>query len=1239
MRRQLINVLWGSGTRIVKGCSIVRTPRRLDQAARPARRSWVGGLVIALAAASAAAVPGTTAADAAASEAAGPTGFAAQFADPGKEVLPSARYWVASGVGDPNYVKADIEAMADNGIGSATYNDLILAQAYDTSKSFGTAAWSEKLRTALETANERDFRLDLLIAPGWSAGSDRVGPDDEGASKVLAHGRSEILRPGDAFTGQVPLSTLATGATKRKLQGVLAVRCAADCTGTPTTLVRSSVVDLTDDVAGASPDGTGAGLSLDWTVPAAPAGGSWLVLAFWSQGNALRPTASIDGALRNVYQVDHYSKAGTAALIDPWNEQVLDDDLRARLAENGGSMWLDSVELHDTNWTDSFLAEYEQRTGRSYVAGLPTVRTEGAGPFVYDDDSTRQYRSEWTRQLTTMFIRNQLDVLREWSHGLGMKLRYQSYFTIGPADSVIPDEAWAELDVLDAETADSRGVAAVGAMAGKNVNYTECCAFLDFGNDSWRQRWTDMLFRINQSFSTGANAVEYHGFSQSHAGDELFQVVPGLTNGWPGWNPFVPVTGIAESWDTRQPAWEDQGDINRYVGRNQLVLQAGRLRSDFGVYTHGMIAGESQSLTDPSVARHGYSWGYLSDKFVQDAEVRDGVLYADGPRYRALVLDRTTAMPVATARRIVALAKQGLPVVVLGDAPSAALEAPDRPQDDGVVVGAMSVLRRQPNVVQVPGSTTVAQAALPEVLADLGIDPLTAPAEPSSIQTITRQDGPTTYTFVLNTDRSAAVSTDLAVAAAGRPYELDSWSGDISPIATYESTATSTTVPLRLAPGATTVLAVTTDEAALGVTRPATSLRSSEGQVVSKADVLHLRSTQAGTFSSVRRSGRTVQTVVGPVPAPVTPSEWTLDVESWGKPATGIDTAKTTLPRVSVGTRADGTLPSWRDITAPVDLRDVSGLGTYRTTVDLGADWDSSTGAYLDLGPNFQTYRLVVNGTEVRGEDQIDTSSIDVGPYLRPGVNEIVVRVSTTLRNAVISQAPGQAGGTGTARQSYGLRGPVTLTPYRDVPLALSPASSALTLTASGATQRFATSTPVTLTATVGNDVSRDGSVRFYDGATELGVATVVNGSASLVMPALTRPGRHSLTARFEPTSEEAVGVTSPAVTLAVRKARSELSARVLGTAVAGARGPRIGVRVQGPRGYVGGRIVLRLPDGRTVATKLSRRTAGTRPRVTLRLPVLKRPGALRMTVTYRGNANVAASRTAVNVKVRPPRG
>jgi hypothetical protein len=66
---------------------------------------------------------------------------------------------------------------------------------------------------------------------------------------------------------------------------------------------------------------------------------------------------------------------------------------------------------------------------------------------------------------------------------------------------------------------------------------------------------------------------------------------------------------------------------------------------------------------------------------------------------------------------------------------------------------------------------------------------------------------------------------------------------------------------------------------------------------------------------------------------------------------------------------------------------------------------------YLDLGSIFNTFTVRINGGALPMPDQMDSSRIDVGPYLRQGTNTIQVRESTTLRNSIISKQPGQAGG------------------------------------------------------------------------------------------------------------------------------------------------------------------------------------------------------------------------------------
>jgi hypothetical protein len=70
---------------------------------------------------------------------------------------------------------------------------------------------------------------------------------------------------------------------------------------------------------------------------------------------------------------------------------------------------------------------------------------------------------------------------------------------------------------------------------------------------------------------------------------------------------------------------------------------------------------------------------------------------------------------------------------------------------------------------------------------------------------------------------------------------------------------------------------------------------------------------------------------------------------------------------------------------------------------------------------------LTVNGRAV-SIDQVN-SICDIGPYLKPGDNEVSVRVATTLNNrlAALDDAVKARG----VIQNYGLVGPAVVTPYR----------------------------------------------------------------------------------------------------------------------------------------------------------------------------------------------------------------
>ena len=94
-----------------------------------------------------------------------------------------------------------------------------------------------------------------------------------------------------------------------------------------------------------------------------------------------------------------------------------------------------------------------------------------------------------------------------------------------------------------------------------------------------------------------------------------------------------------------------------------------------------------------------------------------------------------------------------------------------------------------------------------------------------------------------------------------------------------------------------------------------------------------------------------------------------------------------------------------------------------------------------------------------------------------------------------------------------------------------SPSSTSLVLSQSA--QSYATTSPVTLTATVATvkSVVPTGSIQFYDDTTLLGTvaANTVTGSASLTVPSTLVVGSHPLTARFVP-SEASFTTSSSAV-------------------------------------------------------------------------------------------------------------
>jgi hypothetical protein len=942
------------------------------------------------------------------------------FAAPARSELPLYRFWNGGGSMDPATFNRELDEMAANGAGGLEASTFSTQNAttdsdYTTTESFGTPLWTQRVTELIQAANRRGLRVDEIYSPRWSASINTVSPDGPGSAKEITFGRAWV-NAGAQYTGAVPTAALPNGVTKRELLATLAYRCVSTCAGNGVAVLdQSSVMDLTSQ-----------GSTVSFTAPAGS--DQWVIVGVWMNGtgqtvNAGLPTTS--------YLVDHFSIDGWNALKDYWEQKVLTPEMKAAWAANGGSLFFDSLELNRSgqqvrHWTPDFLDEFQARRGYSLVPYLPVVAVT-TPVFEFQGDLGARVREDYNETLSELFRDNHLLPAQQWAHSLGLTLRGQAYSSSGPSPLDILDlfgrqdiaegedhsfESRFDLNFLQTLGTDIwRGMATAVEMAGKKIVSTECCA----ERPALGYPRQVLLSHMNHQFAAGVNQIVYHGWSHK---------APKLATSWPGWGGFN--YGVSDEYGPFNPTWASGDDkrINEYVGRVQTVMRLGKQRSDVAIYHAGKghsVAGNrgERWIADRAIEHAGYRYGFMNKTLIASdrAVVRHGLLDPDGEQFKAFVVDNTPninkytgVMELASAQRIAMWADAGLPIFFVGPPPSRVLG--NHPEQDAKLAAIITRLLARPNVVQV-----ATQAELPAALSAAGVKPATDFTAPSTLISTRRENDGTNYYFFYN-EGEARASTEMTLAGNGIPYELDAYTGTITPIAAYERTRGGVKLAISVASGDATIVAVTARNVFPRPVRHRISATATTADSVlfDSAGELAIRATTPGTFSTTLSDGREVSTDIARVPRPWTLGEWRLDVISYEQGLTFNDTAKVPRGPYAVTAGADGTLPNWLQIP---DLASRAGIGTYTSSLDVGPAWTGGSGAYLDLGsvPN-SNYSVSVNGAEVPYPDQMDPSRIDIGAQLESGVNEIVVRIATQLGNA-----RGQS-------LTQGLVGPVRVIPY-----------------------------------------------------------------------------------------------------------------------------------------------------------------------------------------------------------------
>lgn len=964
-------------------------------------------------------------------------------ADPGALVdvpstyRPKMRWWWPKGDLDHDEIRRELDTIRKAGFGGV--EQVLLTNALD----WESPAFRRATAAAVQHANKIGLQFDVTAGPAWPVSGPSVDDPAKNLSmQDLHYGALDLVGPS-TYTGPVPdRSPNPAEQTQRTLVAVTAAKVVSR-TADEVILDPDTAIDLTS---------TATGDTISWSVPA----GTWKLFGLW-----MRPSGQRAAFETGRLVADHFNKQAVDAVLADLDELVL-DSVDADLKKNGGYFFEDSYEIEHGEtaanqtaefWTPDLLQEFKQRRGYSLAPFLPAIfeefdMTAGVGERITND---------FELTLTDLLVDEHLKPMAAWAKSHGMEMRNQAYMAgvgeLGTRDNTrlarhaqnpdVESLGFGDPELLSRAPLVGEGPIPPGSPESREVieryRYITSGAHLSGADQvsnelgatalaAFAQRPVDYKQLADHSLAAGVTTQIVHGFAYAPykpGGVGAQSLVPS----WPGWcawcNAGTLPLQIADSWNQNWPQMKAWPSLTGYFARTSALMRNGTPTVDFTVLRPSTaVTGIDVEVTplppDPLrqvLHQKGFAWDYIDPVSIRETgQVEDGKLLPDGPAYRAVVVDHGAAMPGATAQRLLSLARQGLPVVVFGEAPERGTSQRDAGQEDALVNASFAQLKTLRNV-----RTATTPAELAAALEGLGVEASVQPSSPAEIVPVRRRTPGGDVWFLYN-NSSQTTSVDLSFASTGQPFEIDLWSGKAERLAEYSVVRGRTVLEMSLPAGGTTALSFQRNaRAALHLTET-----EADGAVARGAEIL-IRDTKGGTVQSRLSNGKNLVTQIPSLPAPIA-----LD-RPYDVTARLVDPA---------GDRTvDMTMPS------PVDWREVpelarqSGEGDYRTTVDLPASWlADGRRVGLDFGGEVGgTVRMWVNSKDAQVRS-VPEGRTDITDLLRPGKNQFRFEVATTLINRMnglsTSGNPEYAAYAARETQPYGLLRAPSLVPSAEVAIA-----------------------------------------------------------------------------------------------------------------------------------------------------------------------------------------------------------
>ncbi|KAI3611686.1 hypothetical protein WG66_007653 [Moniliophthora roreri] len=912
------------------------------------------------------------------------------------------RYWLQDASADLDIIRSDMAEIAkvgSSGLEWLSYQSYGGVQSNTghtivdpTDYAFGSERFVTVTSTMIQAAIQHNLTVDFALGPAQGAGIP-VHPDDvdkEGMLTELVVGH-RFLNPGESNAN----------ATKRILVAVLGAQLVdpSQVTQRRVTLDHTTLIDLTKEVQGADDSHT-----VSWTPETNTTN---VLLAYYYRRNGFpEAVGGFNGTQDEkpgswgAFVVDHFSPTGVNVSSSFIQQNILSkDEIGEMLAQPGVGkyMWEDSVEFQgQVWWTDSLADRFSARKGYTIQRVLPILHTLARGrgqalnqTFQYSDRNISLAFLEDYRDTTTSLYLEYISAFNEWSHSVGMEFSHQPAYGFDldvAASASIPNVP--EIESLGVPSIDEARQLSGGVHLGNHRLLSSEIGARVFR--TVRLSMAELLEDCKRQFASGVNLAVLHGYPYSGAYPETT---------WPGIATFA--YNFAEMHGPRNPASDHYKEYLGFLARNQYILQSGIAKVDVAVYRKEYNIDATPPFRDQSLHHAGYTYEYASPENFKLPGVStvDGRLAPEGPAYKALVLNRVQNTTVDAAHRLVEYAKNGLPIILADLVPNGIPGFDVNGTQSVEVQDLMEQLAALPSVKLVKGAPSI-----PGVLASLGVMPSASIDPPStSFYSVRRDDGPTTSHFFLYNQGTSPINVALTLVPGfeGKPFSLDPWSGQVSPVIIWNSTADGILIP-DVSPAANQSLLYTvTSEASFeGIPAPSVHIASADSDLFTTANSSGptLCSFIEGTRQIVLSNGqrRTIHfTLEGESVREL--DGWQLNITKWTPPKdlSQVHSILVPLPPVNL---TEG-LVSWDQLEGHANT---SGVGTYVTTFEWNHTPGGPVGVQLDLGVVVHTLKAWLNDAQITTADPTHPV-VDISELVIQGTNRLRIGVASTLLNVVNS--------------------------------------------------------------------------------------------------------------------------------------------------------------------------------------------------------------------------------------------